>query len=211
MASGFKWVGQRLSLDFHNTASWDGGEVVGDERLLSYLDLVSWAREAELLTAIEARDLVGRARADPKRAARVLADGLVLRGLIHGIYTAIAANQEPKPRAVAALNRILGRLPLRIRSVGSGRFAWDWAAAERGDLDCVLWPVLWDCVALLQADDALTRVKACAAARCGWLFLDVSRRGNRRWCDMADCGNRAKVRRFQQRHRRRRSRTKPRR
>ena len=35
-----------------------------------------------------------------------------------------------------------------------------------------------------------------AAEDCGWLFLDTSRSGRRRWCSMQSCGNRAKARRF---------------
>ncbi|MER9651090.1 CGNR zinc finger domain-containing protein [Mesorhizobium sp. M0199] len=29
--------------------------------------------------------------------------------------------------------------------------------------------------------------------RCGWLFVDISRGGKRRWCNMRVCGNREKV------------------
>ena len=36
------------------------------------------------------------------------------------------------------------------------------------------------------------RFKACHALDCGWVFLDGSRNLSRRWCDMGDCGNRAK-------------------
>ena len=43
------------------------------------------------------------------------------------------------------------------------------------------------------------RVRICR--NCRWLFLDRSRNGSRRWCDMAVCGNRQKARR----HYRRRS------
>jgi predicted RNA-binding Zn ribbon-like protein len=42
------------------------------------------------------------------------------------------------------------------------------------------------------------RVKACDG--CGWLFLDTSRAGARRWCSMAMCGARHKMRRYHQRH-----------
>jgi predicted RNA-binding Zn ribbon-like protein len=38
------------------------------------------------------------------------------------------------------------------------------------------------------------RVKACAEPDCRWAFLDLSRNGSRRWCDMNECGNRAKNR-----------------
>src|SRR4029450_5586490 len=37
------------------------------------------------------------------------------------------------------------------------------------------------------------RVRRCAGPTCVLLFLDVSKSGRRRWCDMAVCGNRAKV------------------
>ena len=38
--------------------------------------------------------------------------------------------------------------------------------------------------------------RICANDACRWVFEDTSRAGRRRWCDMASCGNRAKVRRY---------------
>jgi predicted RNA-binding Zn ribbon-like protein len=45
------------------------------------------------------------------------------------------------------------------------------------------------------------RTRVCAGPRCGWLFIDRSKAGRRRWCDMATCGNAAKGRRNYQRRR----------
>ena len=45
------------------------------------------------------------------------------------------------------------------------------------------------------------RFKACRGDDCRWVFVDGSRNTSRRWCDMANCGNRAKVSTFRQRHR----------
>lgn len=45
------------------------------------------------------------------------------------------------------------------------------------------------------------RVRECANPECVLWFLDVSKNGSRRWCSMEVCGNRAKVGRFNQRHR----------
>ncbi|MGA2590961.1 MAG: CGNR zinc finger domain-containing protein [Bryobacteraceae bacterium] len=42
---------------------------------------------------------------------------------------------------------------------------------------------------------------------CGWMFLDTTRNRSRQWCDMRDCGNRAKVRRFREKRREGRNRT----
>lgn len=39
------------------------------------------------------------------------------------------------------------------------------------------------------------RVRECAAEHCELLFVDASRPGNRRWCSMARCGSRTKMRR----------------
>ena len=45
------------------------------------------------------------------------------------------------------------------------------------------------------------KVRRCANPECGWLFLDDSRAGKRRWCSMLACGNRAKARRHYHRSR----------
>jgi predicted RNA-binding Zn ribbon-like protein len=42
-----------------------------------------------------------------------------------------------------------------------------------------------------------TAVRACPGTDCGWLFLD--RNGRRKWCSMTSCGNRAKVRAYEER------------
>ncbi|MGN9841350.1 CGNR zinc finger domain-containing protein [Nonomuraea sp. H19] len=44
------------------------------------------------------------------------------------------------------------------------------------------------------------RVRKCANPQCVLWFLDVSKNASRRWCSMEACGNRAKVGRFNQRH-----------
>ena len=55
-------------------------------------------------------------------------------------------------------------------------------------------PVLWTAGDLLTGGK-LDKVRRCANPECGWLFLDDSRAGKRRWCSMSSCGNRAKARR----------------
>jgi predicted RNA-binding Zn ribbon-like protein len=49
---------------------------------------------------------------------------------------------------------------------------------------------------------AATRIRACCGEGCAILVLDSSRAGRRRWCSMASCGNKAKVRGFRRRARR---------
>ena len=42
-------------------------------------------------------------------------------------------------------------------------------------------------------------VRICGADDCLWIFLDTSKNRTRRWCDMKQCGNRMKARRFYER------------
>jgi predicted RNA-binding Zn ribbon-like protein len=45
------------------------------------------------------------------------------------------------------------------------------------------------------------RLKACPADDCLWAFYDRSRNHSRTWCEMEDCGNRAKARAYRARQR----------
>ena len=55
----------------------------------------------------------------------------------------------------------------------------------------------------LLTGDELSRVRECPieAGGRGWLFLGHSRNGSRRWCRMADCGNKVKASRLTARRR----------
>ncbi|TMR19968.1 CGNR zinc finger domain-containing protein [Nonomuraea turkmeniaca] len=55
------------------------------------------------------------------------------------------------------------------------------------------------CYLTAAASGEWSRVKSCAAPDCRWAYLDSSRNRSRRWCDMAECGNRAKNRAWRQR------------
>lgn len=44
------------------------------------------------------------------------------------------------------------------------------------------------------------RLRSCADGECTLWFVDTSRAGTRKWCSMQRCGNRAKARRYHERH-----------
>ncbi len=73
-------------------------------------------------------------------------------------------------------------------------YAWD-ITGNRTRLDWLLNPIIHSAAEILVSDER-KKVKPCADSACGWLFIDVSRNRSRRWCDMQDCGNRAKATRF---------------
>jgi predicted RNA-binding Zn ribbon-like protein len=50
------------------------------------------------------------------------------------------------------------------------------------------------------AEGTWERLKACPAEDCEWAFYDWSKNRSGTWCDMAECGNRAKARAYRERH-----------
>ena len=72
-------------------------------------------------------------------------------------------------------------------------YAWDVKTID-ASVAGFLAPVLWSAADLLTHANR-RRVRRCANDACLWLFVDESKAGTRRWCDMSSCGNRAKSRR----------------
>jgi predicted RNA-binding Zn ribbon-like protein len=75
-------------------------------------------------------------------------------------------------------------------------FTWEWTEADH--LEQILWQVVRSVIELLTTPE-LDRLRECAGVGCGWVFLDMSRNRSRRWCDMEECGNRAKAHRHYKR------------
>lgn len=67
-----------------------------------------------------------------------------------------------------------------------------------GDAEAVMATLARKAVILLGGDRARL-IRECDASWCSRLYVDSSRRGSRRWCSMASCGNRAKVAAFRER------------
>ena len=124
------------------------------------------------------------------QATRIFGEALGLRETIHRCFVATASGRAPDVADLAALNAALAEAPPRQR-VGPG--GWD-IGAPALSAGTLLAPVLWSAADLLVGN-RLARVRHCANPDCGWLFLDNSKSGNRRWCSMSACGNRAKAHR----------------
>jgi predicted RNA-binding Zn ribbon-like protein len=192
---------ERLCLDFANTADWHASDHP-QETLNSYADLVSWAKETGILTDLQARQLTCEAAARHEAATAVLRRAVALREAIYRVFSAVAGGRPPEASDLTIMNGELSKALARMQIIQvADAFVWEWTGGEAA-LDRVLWAVVRSTADLLVSEK-LSRVGQCADDRgCGWLFLDMSRNRSRRWCDMKDCGNRAKARRHYDRKRR---------
>ena len=194
----FDFYGDHLCLNFTNTLS-DRLSEQPNERLNTYTDLLSWSMQAHLITPEEASQLREIAQQIPQEAERVFARAIALRELIHRIFLAIAEGRVPMEEDLRLLSLNFAEVMAKGELVFTEQhYAWRWPITA-GRLDGLFGYIVPAAVELLTSKE-VSLVRICAAADCGWLFLDTSKNHSRRWCNMKSCGNRAKVRKFYQAH-----------
>ena len=109
-----------------------------------------------------------------------------LRHAITALAFAAVRGEAAPAAAVEAVNAAARRPPL-VPQLGAARLSGT-AAQARSTL-------ARDAIDLFGGPLA-SRVRICAGENCELFFVDASRPGQRRWCSMERCGNRAKVRAY---------------
>lgn len=181
------FVAGDVALDFVNTAELRGDPLAGDV-LRTPSDLVRWGRRYGLL-ADDAPD------ADEAE----LRTALQTRELLYRLFAARVNGDSPADADLAALAAAVAEAHAAARLVAGddGRLRWAWDPARPATIRNTAAAAAAE---LLQGD-RVDRLKQCPGEHCGWLFIDATKRGNRRWCSMSECGQEAKT----ARRRRRRS------
>ena len=138
-----------------------------------------------LLRDAETRQL-RRTPADEARFRRALA----LRELLYEIFSRAAKGKKPEPEALQAFQSFYQNAVRHAEfHPVANHYRLTWPATTH-PLEHVLHEITGSAAKLLTSE-ALTRVRQCSGETCSWLFVDTSRNGLRRWCDMKACGNRA--------------------
>ncbi|GGP01729.1 hypothetical protein GCM10012278_06130 [Nonomuraea glycinis] len=177
------FIGGHPVLDLTNTVFDRLHPAEDGELLRTPSDVLTWCASAGLfeepppLTEAAARALVSEVQAVREQA--------------WAVFSAVAGG-EPVP--AEPFGALLQQAGMGVRaeqvqriSAALDRFTVDWTAP--GAIPATLSLLAVQALFALPAD----RIRACG--RCGWLFLDSSRGGRRRWCSMSTCGNREKARR----------------
>lgn len=195
-------VGGHPGLDLVNTVEPRvPGRTDGNDHLATPDDLAQWAARLALLDGDES-ERMRRAWSQGDRGALALAATLEIREATYALL-------------LTQLGTIDGAAELDVlvrhwrQAMGRSTLAPDRAEGTGDRLRVGTDPALLVPDRLAHAAVTLLRtldpdqLKACPLAEggCGWLFLDRSRNGTRRWCSMEDCGARAKARRLTARRR----------
>lgn len=175
-----RFLADRPVLDFLATIAERG--TTDEENLQHPGDLADWALHAGITTdrpAVSSTQLT--AAIDVREAAYRM-----LGALIDGV--------APRPEDRALVNAAAAHPPPVPELDGNGTLA------RQGSINAVLALLARDCLELFAgAERALLR--RCDDPTCTRLFVDRSRGGRRRWCDMKGCGDRAKAAAYRRRRR----------
>jgi predicted RNA-binding Zn ribbon-like protein len=119
-----------------------------------------------------------------------------VREALRDLLLANNLGEQPPAAALAVLNEQSAEAAVVLR------FGVDGAAlvTHCGGVDSAIARLL-AIVHGSMGDRTWQRLKSCPAEDCRWAFYDHSRNRSGTWCEMGECGNRAKARRYRERHR----------
>jgi predicted RNA-binding Zn ribbon-like protein len=206
VAPKWKFVGGRLCLDFVNSVDARLEQKVKNstvftfraDKLSGYADLAEWAKGTGILDERDTKRVVRIASQKEREAKQVFERAITLRESLFKVFKHIIEGWNPPSADIELLNQECASARNRQRLVySSNKFAWN-LEADEDELDCMIWPIALSSAELLSSEE-LSLVRQCPGLNCGWLFLDSSKNRSRQWCDMKDCGNLAKVRRYRER------------
>lgn len=169
-------VSGNLALDLANTISWRNTSREIDH-LATFGDVLAWSTEVGLI----GDDFV----LAPSEQKMLYEQVLVLRRAIRTVGSAIAHDLNPS-RTDLDVIRDGAALALRHASLSGTPCTLHFEGIYR-----VTGAIAWSALDLLRGNE-LSRLKQCPPDDCHWLFIDRTKNGSRRWCDMGTCGNRAK-------------------
>ena len=194
-------VGGHPALDLVNTVAprVPGGTADELDYLRAPAALLAWSRRIGLIDDAEATAVAAAWGSAAGMAEQALHATVEIR---EAVYTVLARRDESAEMAAALELLTLRWSAAAARSVLVPGGAV--AELQVGTSPALMIPdrLVAAAVELLRTVE-LRQLRACPVEEggCGWLFLDRSRNGSRRWCAMEDCGTRAKIRKLGERRR----------
>ena len=190
------FVGNGLALDFLNTSLVSNGETI--ELMTNAAAVARWMAHADLLPEKTAKKLEQGWERSP-RAGKSVIELRRFRDRLRAAVFAFEAGSGVSADFLHELNSLLRTHPVfrAVEADGHGGYTQTVFFEPRLP-DDLLGPLAEDTMMLLTRMVA-DRVRKCEG--CPVHFLDVSKKGSRRWCSMSLCGNKVKVAAYQQRQR----------
>ena len=186
------FVAGNVALDFVNTAEERGHPDAGDA-LRAVDDLRLWGQRRGVLSG----GTSGTSGADGGAGFTEFPAAIEARELLYELFLGRVHGRRASDADRARLSRLASEAyqAASLEQEADGRLGWSWDPSR---LATVRHVAVTAAVALLSQSPT-ARLRQCPGDHCGWFFLDTTKRGNRRWCSMGECGQQAKTLRRRER------------
>ncbi|MBC3304121.1 CGNR zinc finger domain-containing protein [Pseudomonas sp. SWRI18] len=202
-AKSIRLIGGARVLDFINTTNGrrPGTALkVVEERLTSFRFFFEWARHASLVSAQEFDDYKPMVFESSMAYQPDLDRIIAFRECLYRVFYPLSSGGVAPDESLQQINQVFVQGVERrvLRSV-EGKPAWGWKPCTTAQelTAMVLGRLAIEATQLLVSGD-LHALRSCGATDCDWVFLDISKNKQRKWCQMSVCGSREKLSRLKQ-------------
>lgn len=182
-----------LCLDLINTVGeWMPGPV--RDYITGYDAVIRWTKRMDFLSPRELRAYESAVRKlEPQQEAAALKYFRQVRQCLFEVMNEVATRKKvagPFDQLSEYIRESNRHIIYRKDASGQVQTSFD----DRYPAMIPVWHALQSAATLLLDASRWQRVRSCPS--CGWLFLDTSKGGKRKWCDMTLCGSREKSSRY---------------
>lgn len=182
--------------DFTNTIS-NRNDPDYFDYLTNYDDFVDWINKIKLLPKGKMDAIATFSKSHTRKSADTLRQIIEVREVVFKLFSSLAQQQKADRETVDAFNGFFSEALSNMRvEVGRKEVATSFIVSEKTILKEPLYILVKNAFDILSTQ-SFDRIKECPT--CRWLFLDTTKNGKRRWCNMQVCGSNDKARRYYQR------------
>ncbi len=179
--------------DFTNTIS-NRNDPDYFDYLTKYDDFVDWINKIKLLPKGKMDAIAAFSKSHTRKSADTLRQIIEVREVVFKLFSSLAQQQKADRETVDAFNGFFSEALSNMRvEVGRKEVATSFIVSEKTILKEPLYILVKNAFDILSTQ-SFDRIKECPT--CRWLFLDTTKNGKRRWCNMQVCGSNDKARRY---------------
>lgn len=179
--------------DFTNTIS-NRNDPDYFDYLATYDDFIQWTDKIGLLPKGKIHAIDAFSKNHVRKSAHTLRQVVEVREIIFNLFSSLAQHQKIDKETLNAFNDFLSEALSNMRiEVRRTEVTTSFSISDKTILKEPLYYLTKNAFDILSTC-SFERIKECPT--CKWLFIDTTKNGKRRWCNMQVCGSNDKAKRY---------------
>lgn len=179
--------------DFTNTIS-NRNDPDYFDYLATYDDFIQWTDKIGLLPKGRIHVIDAFSKKHARKSVDTLRQVIEVREVVFNLFSSMAQHQKVSKETLSTFNEFLSEaLSNMCLEIGRTQVITSFNVSEKALLKEPLYLLIKNAFDILSTQ-SFERIKECPT--CKWLFLDTTKNGKRRWCNMQVCGSNDKAKRY---------------